>query len=112
MYVGAAVGVWLWMAWANGRGHRWALVVFAMFFGVNVVSLFSGLTQGSATYARADLIAGSVLCLVALAAVVLISTEGPALTACTRPPTNSWRTQRRPERHGGGEGSLGIDART
>jgi hypothetical protein len=67
-----AVGVWLWMAWANGRGRRWARIVFAAFFCLNVTGLLSGLAQGSATYAPADLIAGSVLCLVALAAVVLI----------------------------------------
>jgi hypothetical protein len=69
---GIAVGLWLWMAWANGRGHRWARVVFAMFFGVNLYGLFNGLVQGSAVYARADLAMGIVLCLVQLAAVTLV----------------------------------------
>ena len=74
--VGAAIaiGVWLWMAWANGRGHSWARVVFAVFFALTTVSLFSGVAQSAATYAPADLIAGGVLWLVALAAVVLIFT--------------------------------------
>jgi hypothetical protein len=67
-----ATGVWLWMAWANGRGHRWARVVFAVFFGITTVSLLRGVAQHAATYARADLIAGVVLWLVAFATVALI----------------------------------------
>ncbi len=67
-----AVGMWLWMAWANGRGHRWARVVFALFVAATIESLLSGMARGSVVYAPADVIAGSVLCLVALAAVVLI----------------------------------------
>lgn len=72
---GIAVGFWLWMAWANGRGHRWARIVFALFFGLNTYSLLDGLSQGSAVYARADLAIGIVLCLVQLAAVVLVFHE-------------------------------------
>jgi hypothetical protein len=71
-----ATGVWLWMAWANGRGHRWARVVFAAFFGITTVSLLRGVAQHAATYARADLIAGAVLWLVALATVALIFSKG------------------------------------
>jgi hypothetical protein len=67
-----ACGVWLWMAWANGRGHRWGRVTFAAFFGLTTISLLSGLAEGAATYAPADLIAGVVLWVLALAAVVLI----------------------------------------
>jgi hypothetical protein len=69
---GIAVGFWLWMAWAIGRGHRWARIVFALFFALNVFGLLNGLARGSAVYARPDLAAGSVLCLVELAAVALI----------------------------------------
>jgi hypothetical protein len=39
-----AIGVWLWMAWANDRGRRWARVVFAGFFGLTTVSLLNGVT--------------------------------------------------------------------
>jgi hypothetical protein len=67
-----AIGVGLWIAWANGRGRRWARVAFAAFFVLNTVGLLRGVSQHAATYAPADLIAGSVLCLVALATVVLI----------------------------------------
>ena len=69
---GIAVGFWLWMAWAIGRGHRWTRIVFALFFALNVFGLLNGLAQGSAVYARLDVAAGSVLCLVELAAVALI----------------------------------------
>jgi hypothetical protein len=69
---GIAVGLWLWMAWAIGRGHRWTRIVFAIFFGFNAFGLFNGLIQGSAVYARPDLAIGSVLCLVELAAVARV----------------------------------------
>jgi hypothetical protein len=67
-----AVGFWLWMAWAIGRGHRWARMVFAGFFGLNTVSLLNGVANGSAVYARADLAIGIGLWLVELAAIALI----------------------------------------
>jgi hypothetical protein len=69
---GIAVGFWLWMAWAVGRGHRWARIAFAGFFALNTVGLLHGLIRGSAVYARPDLAIGSVLWLVELVAVVLI----------------------------------------
>jgi hypothetical protein len=69
---GLAVGFWLWMAWANGRGHRWATVLFALFFCGNTYSLLRGLAGGSALYARTDLAAGGVLWLVELAVVALV----------------------------------------
>ena len=75
---GIAVGFWLWMAWAIGRGHRWARIAFASFFTLNSVGLLHGLIQGSALYARPDLAIGSVLWLVELAAVALIFHMKPA----------------------------------
>jgi len=69
---GIAVGFWLWMAWAIGRGHRWARIAFASFFALNTVGLLQGLIRGSAVYARLDLAIGSVLWLVELVAVALI----------------------------------------
>jgi hypothetical protein len=45
---GIAVGFWLWMAWAIGRGHRWTRIVFALFFAVDAVDLLDGLAEGSA----------------------------------------------------------------
>lgn len=67
-----SVGFWLWMAWSIGRGHRWARIVFALFFALNISSLLNGLVHGSAVYARPDLAIGILLCLVELAAVTVL----------------------------------------
>jgi hypothetical protein len=69
---GVAVGCWLWMAWAFGRGHRWPRIAFVTFFGINTVSLFDGLAGGSAVYARTDLAVGLALWFVELAVLVLV----------------------------------------
>lgn len=70
-----AVGAWLWMAWANGRGHTWGRIVFAVFFGVNTLSLLNGLIHGSAIYAPTDLYAAVLLWLVELVALVTLLHE-------------------------------------
>jgi hypothetical protein len=75
---GIALGVWVWMAWANGHGHRWARRVFALFAACTAISLLSGLAKGSAVYAPQDLIAGAALCLVALAALLLVFSKPSA----------------------------------
>ena len=67
-----AVGFWLWMAWSIGRGYRWTRIVFVLFVGLNLFSLFNGLVHGSAVYARPDLAIAIVLCLVELAAVAVL----------------------------------------
>ncbi|HEX3786393.1 MAG TPA: hypothetical protein VHW44_00910 [Pseudonocardiaceae bacterium] len=67
-----AVGLWLWLAWANGRGQRWARVVFVLFFALNTCSLATGIGDDSAVYARVDLAAGITLWLVQLAAVICV----------------------------------------
>jgi hypothetical protein len=69
---GIAVGFWLWMAWAIGRGHRWAWIACASFFTLTTFGLLHGLIQGSAVYARPDLAIGSFLWLVELAALARI----------------------------------------
>jgi hypothetical protein len=72
--VAAPVGiaVWLWLAWANGRGHDWARLIFTWFFGMFTVSLLVALAQHATVYAPADLAALTALWLVALASMVLI----------------------------------------
>jgi hypothetical protein len=67
-----AACVWVWLAWANGRGHAWARMLFLVVVGVTTASLLSGLAGGALTYAPADAVAGIVLWVVALAAVALI----------------------------------------
>jgi hypothetical protein len=67
-----AVAFWAWVAWATGRGHRWARLLFAAFFGLNTYGLMHGLTEGSAIYARSALVAALALWCVEVAVVVLI----------------------------------------
>jgi hypothetical protein len=68
-----AVGVWLWLAWANGSGRRWARPAFVVFFAVNTFGLLQGISRDAATYAPADMVAGGVLWLVLAAVLVLAS---------------------------------------
>jgi hypothetical protein len=39
------VGVWLLMAWTNGRGHSWARIVATVLFAINAVGLLASLPQ-------------------------------------------------------------------
>jgi hypothetical protein len=90
-----AVGLWLWMAWANGRGHGWARVVFSVFFGLSTFSLLAALAQDAAVYAQADLVAGVVVWLVEFAVMVLIFNVRSAPFYRHEPPHRSGR-QRSP----------------
>ncbi|HEY6275330.1 MAG TPA: hypothetical protein VIX86_03280 [Streptosporangiaceae bacterium] len=71
LVVGAviAAGLWLWMAWANGRGHNWARILSAVFFGISTLDL---LISFAALRAAVSLIIGLVIWLVGLAAIVLL----------------------------------------
>jgi len=42
------VGLWLWMAWANGRGRSWARIVAAVLFGFNTIGLLSAVIRPNA----------------------------------------------------------------
>jgi hypothetical protein len=91
MAAAIAVGFWLWMAWSIGRGHRWPRIAFAIFFGLNTMSLVNGLAGGSAVYARQDLVAGTVLWLVELAAVILLfRMKVPASRSSARRTPGRW----------------------
>jgi hypothetical protein len=73
-------GVWLWLAWANGRGHNWARFAFAALFGLLTIGLLFVLAEGgdgqdAFTVLMPDLIAAAALWLVALVAMVLIFSE-------------------------------------
>ena len=67
-----AIGVWLFLAWANSKGRDGARLASAASFCLLTLSLLGALAQGAAAYAPADMIAAAVLWLVALGAVVLI----------------------------------------
>jgi hypothetical protein len=74
-----AAGLWLWLAWANGRGYHWARPAFVAFFGVLTLVVFFGLVEGGGDdalpYTWADVVAATVLWLVGLAAALLIVSE-------------------------------------
>jgi hypothetical protein len=78
--IGAPVvaGMWLWMAWANGRGYYWARVVFAAIFGLATVSMLSALSERAVTFAPADLLAGAAIWIVHAAAVLLVFSKPSA----------------------------------
>ena len=70
-----AIGLWLWMAWANGRGRSWARVLSAVFFGINTLDLLLSLSLRHSTaeaHATGSLIIGIVVWLVGLAVIVLL----------------------------------------
>jgi hypothetical protein len=71
--IGAPIAAvaWLWLAWANGRGRRWARPLLGALFALNSLSLFAAFGQQAQTYAPADLIVGSVLWTVGLVALGL-----------------------------------------
>jgi hypothetical protein len=67
-----AVGLWLWLAWANGRGNNWARPVFAAFYGVMCLVTLYCLSQGAPVYAPADFAVGLVELLIATVALTLL----------------------------------------
>jgi hypothetical protein len=42
------IGLWLWMARANGAGKSWARIVAAVLFGLNTLGLLSGVARPNA----------------------------------------------------------------
>ena len=64
-----AIGIWLWMAWANGKGRNWARIVSAVLFGIDTLSLLLSFTRANVAGA---LILGVLVWLVGLGAVILI----------------------------------------
>jgi hypothetical protein len=72
-------GVWLWLAWANGRGYAWARFAFIAFVGVLTIGWLFVLgvssSEDAAPFASRDLLATTALWLVALVAMTLIFTQ-------------------------------------
>lgn len=98
-----AACVWVWLAWANGRGHRWARVLVVLAVAVTTASLLSGLAGGALTYAPQDAVAGIVLWLVTLAAAALILGD-QARPYYRRPRGRPLRSR---DEHSGAFGSAG-----
>jgi hypothetical protein len=64
-----AIGLWLWMAWANGKGRNWARILSSVLFGVNTLDLLLSIAQ---PHAAIGLVFSLVVWLVGLGAIVLI----------------------------------------
>jgi hypothetical protein len=76
-----AIGLWIWMAWANGHGRSWARVVSAVFFGINTLGLIVSLAARSSVagmHTTGSIIVGVVIWLIGLAAIVLIFSKKSA----------------------------------
>jgi uncharacterized protein DUF1707 len=82
-------GVWMWLAWANGRGYHWARPAFAAFFGLLTIVLFVGLGGDRLPYTWRDVIATTVLWLVGLVAVLLIFSQTASQYYQRRAPTRA-----------------------
>jgi Domain of unknown function (DUF1707) len=93
-------GVWLWLAWANGRGYHWARPAFVTFFCLLTIVVFFGLGEGlgkdALMYTLPDVIAAAVLWLIGLAATLLLFSETASpyyqRRAATRAATPANRT--------------------
>jgi len=79
--------VWLFMAWANGKGYDWARVAAICIFGVSCAGLVIDLAQSTAKYAPAALIGSGVVWVIGLAAVVLILQKQSAPYYVRQPAT-------------------------
>jgi len=64
-----AIGLWIWMAQANGRGLSWARTLSAVFFGISTLSLLVSLI---AARSAGSLIIGVIVWLVGLAVIILL----------------------------------------
>ena len=69
-----AIGMWLWLAWANGRGEDWARPLSAACFGLTSLSVVAALAQGAAAFAPATMIAAAVVWTLGLSSVALVFT--------------------------------------
>jgi hypothetical protein len=85
-------GMWLWLAWAIGRGHAWARPAFMVFFGLLttgwLIVLVMGCGRDATAYTWPDLLATTVLWLVGLVAMVLVSARRPARTTSRNLPSS------------------------
>jgi hypothetical protein len=79
--------VWLFMAWANGKGYDWARVAAISLFGLSCAGLLVDLVQSTAKYAPAALISSGVNWVIGLAAVVLILQKQSGPYYVRRPAT-------------------------
>jgi hypothetical protein len=66
------IGMWLWLARANGQGKNRGRAALAVFFGLDSLAVLAAVSGGAFIVSPADMAAGLVQCLIALAAVFLV----------------------------------------
>lgn len=66
------VALWLWMAWANGKGKKWARVVATVLAGLGLLSLLLTLAGAAAGTTTLSQLLSAVTILVGIAAVVFL----------------------------------------
>ncbi len=71
-FLPVAVLLWVFTAWANGKGYDWARVAAVILFGLFSVGMLVDLVQGGVRYAPAAAIGAGMEWLIGLAAIVLI----------------------------------------
>lgn len=64
-----AVGLWLWMAWANRAGKNWARIVASVLFALDTISFLISLAQPHATV---GLLMGILVWLAGLGAIMFL----------------------------------------
>jgi hypothetical protein len=64
-----AIGLWIWMAWANGKGRSWARIVSAVLFGIDTLNLLLSFARANVA---AALILGFLVWLAGLGAIIMI----------------------------------------
>ena len=81
-----AVGLWLWMAWANGKGKSWARIVASVLGGLNIAFSLLGLAINPATPASVVL----TLVGLVLAAVILVLLYRPDSSRFYEARSRTW----------------------
>jgi hypothetical protein len=64
-----AIGLWLWMAWANRGGRSWARIVSAVLFGISTLNLLGSFLR---VHAVGTIVAAVVVWLVGFGAIMLL----------------------------------------
>ena len=93
-YFGAGAGIAVWLLLIRGliRGRNRARIAVALNFGVTSLSLAIAISDGTPTWAPADLVAGIVFWLIALAVTVLLVTGASSRYYQPAPrPVTPWR---------------------
>jgi hypothetical protein len=73
------IALWLWLAWANGRGRNWARLAFGAWFIVCGLLTLSALAQGVALVAPVIFTVGIVEWFIAAVATVLLFSRRSSL---------------------------------